>query len=61
MDSDMRIAKAWVSFAGVLVTSLTAALSDDVVDISDTTQVIVTLVPALATLYAVYRTPNRDV
>lgn len=56
----MRTAKAWVAFAGTVVTALTAALSDDVFNINDTTQVIVTLVPAFATLYGVYQTPNRN-
>ena len=55
----MRTAKAWVGFAGALVTALTAALSDDVFDINDTTQVIVTMVPVFATLYGVYQTRNR--
>jgi hypothetical protein len=54
----MRTAKAWVAFAGTVVTALTAALSDDVFNIGDTTQIIVTLVPAFATLYATYQTPN---
>lgn len=55
----MRTAKAWVGFVGTIVTALTAALSDDVFNINDTTQVIVTLVPAFATLYGVYQTRNR--
>lgn len=55
----MRTAKAWVGALGAVVSALTAALSDDVFDINDTTQVIVSLVPVLATLYAVYQTRNR--
>lgn len=55
----MRTAKAWVAFVGTGVTALTAALSDDVFNINDTTQIIVTLVPAFATLYATYQAPYR--
>jgi hypothetical protein len=56
----MTAAKAWVAFAGTLVTGLTAALSDNVFDINDTAQVVITLVPAFATLYGVYQTRNRS-
>ncbi len=55
----MHTAKAWVAFVGTVVTALTAALSDDVFNINDTTQVIVTLVPAFATLWSTYQVPNR--
>ncbi len=54
----MRTAKAWVAFAGSIVTALTAAMSDDVFSINDTEQVIVTLVPAFLTLWGVYQTRN---
>lgn len=55
----MVIAKAWAGVFGALVTALTAALSDDVFDINDTTQIIVTMVPVLGTMWAVYATRNR--
>lgn len=54
-------AKAWVAAVGTLITALSAALSDDVFDINDTTQVVVTLVSAAASVYAVYKVPNRTV
>lgn len=55
----MRTAKAWVAAIGALTTALTSALSDDVFDINDTTQVVVTMVPIVATLIATYAVPNR--
>ncbi len=55
----MRTAKAWVAFAGSLVTALTAALSDDVFSASDTQQVVLTGVAALFTLVATYQIPNK--
>lgn len=55
----MRTAKAWVAATGALVTALTAALSDDVFNINDTVQVIVTMVPVIATLLTTYAVPNR--
>jgi hypothetical protein len=54
----VTIAKAWAGLAGAIVTSLTAALSDDVFDINDGTQIALTVVSALGTMYAVYRTRN---
>ncbi len=55
----MRTAKAWVAFAGSLVTALTAALSDDVFNASDTQQVVLTGVTALFTLAATYYAPYK--
>lgn len=56
----MVIAKAWAGFAGAIITALIAALSDDVLDINDTQQIIVTALSAGATMYAVYRTRNSS-
>lgn len=56
----MRTAKAWVAATGALVTALTAALSDDVFNVDDTVQVVVTMVPVIATLVATYAVPNRS-
>lgn len=53
------MAKAWVAFFGSILTAFTAGLSDDVFDINDTTQVVLTVVAAAFTLYATYRTRNR--
>lgn len=55
----MRTAKAWVAATGALVTALTAALSDDIFNIDDTVQVVVTMVPVIATLISTYAVPNR--
>lgn len=55
----MFMAKAWVAFFGSIVTALTAALSDDVFNATDTQQVILTMVPAFATLWAAYNAPYR--
>ena len=54
----MRTAKAWVSAVGMVVTALTAALSDDIFDVSDTTQVVSTVIVASAAVYGVYKTRN---
>ena len=59
MVSDMGyMAKAWVAFVMAIVTALTAALSDDVFDVNDTTQVVATIIMSVATLVAVYKTRN---
>lgn len=55
----MRTAKAWVAAVGALVTAVTAALSDDIFNVNDTVQVIVTMVPIVATLVTTYAVPNR--
>lgn len=55
----MRTAKAWVAFAGSMVTAMTAALSDDVFNASDVQQVLLVGVTALFTLAAVYQVPNK--
>ncbi len=55
----MTTAKAWVAFVGSIVTALTSALSDDVFNVSDTQQVVLTAVPALFTLYATYQVRNQ--
>lgn len=52
------MAKAWMSFFGALVTAFMAGLSDDIFDLNDTTQVVLTAISALSTLYATYRTRN---
>jgi hypothetical protein len=52
-------AKAWVAGLFMILTALVAALSDDVVDMNDTQQVIASIVAAVAGIYAVYQTRNR--
>lgn len=56
----MKTAKAWVAFVGSMTTALGVALSDDVLNAGDAQQIAVAAVAALATLYAVYKVPNRD-
>lgn len=56
----MYAAKAWVAFAGAIITALTAALSDDILNATDTQQIILTAVPAIATLWGTYQTRNKD-
>jgi len=55
----VRTAKAWVAAIGAVVTAVTAALSDDVFNVDDTVQVIVTMVPIIATLVSTYAVPNK--
>ena len=54
----MTKAKMWAAAAGTLVTALIAALSDDVFDINDATQIGVTVVSIAGTMWAVWRTDN---
>jgi len=56
----MTTAKAWVGYVGALSTALATALADDVFDLNDASQVIIAVVTASATLYAVYRVPNQE-
>jgi hypothetical protein len=58
--SNVSTAKAWVGFAGSIIGALATALSDDIFDAGDTTQVGLALVTALSVLYAVWRTPNHE-
>lgn len=57
----MRTAKAVVAALGTVVTVLTAALADDVVNAGETGTLIATLIEAAATVYAVWRVPNARV
>ena len=54
----MRTAKAWIGFAGAIVTAFAAGVSDEVFDINDGTQIALTIVSGLGTLYGVYKTRN---
>ncbi len=56
----MYMAKAWVAFLGTVVTAMTAALGDDVLDLTDVQQVLVAAIPALVTLFSVYQIENRS-
>jgi hypothetical protein len=57
----MTKAKAVVAIIGALVTATTVALSDNVFDISDTTQLVVVLIEQAAIAYAVFAVPNKPV
>ena len=60
----MRITKptkAIISALGTVLIVLTGAVGDDVLSMSDLTQLITTVVEAAATVYAVWRVPNRPV
>lgn len=56
----MRIAKTVVAALGTVVTVLTGALADDVLDMSETGTLVSTIVTAALTVYAVYKVPNAD-
>jgi hypothetical protein len=55
----VKYAKAWAAAAGTVVTVLTAALADNVFDLSDTTTLVTTVIEAGATIYAVYKVKNK--
>ncbi len=54
----MKIAKAVVAGVGMVVTVLTAALADDVLNASEGATLIATAIEAGATIWAVWRVPN---
>lgn len=51
--------KAVVAAVGTVVTALTAALADDVLSVDETGNVIAVVIAAAATIYGVYRVPNK--
>ena len=51
-------AKAIVSAVGVVVTALTAALADDVFNLSDVQGLLSAIIPAAVSVWAVWRVPN---
>lgn len=56
----MTVAKAVAAAIGTLITVLTAALADDVLQVSETSGIVAAAVTGVLTVYAVWRTPNRD-
>lgn len=60
-DQKFTKAKAVVSACGVVVTALTAALADDVFNLSDVSALISAVVPAVVTVYAVWKVPNKPI
>lgn len=57
----MKSAKMWVAAVGTVVTALSVALADDVWDINDATQIGITAVTVIGTMYAVWKAPNDKV
>jgi hypothetical protein len=56
----VSVAKTLAAAIGTTVTVVTAALADDVLDISETAGIVAAAVTGALTVYAVWRTPNRD-
>lgn len=54
----MEKAKAIVGAIGLVVTALTAILADDVFDINEIGTLVVVLIEAGATIWAIWRVPN---
>jgi hypothetical protein len=54
-------AKAWVSALGLLVTSLSGAFADNVLNGNEVAGIASTLVLGALSVYAVYRVPNKPV
>lgn len=54
-------AKAVVAAVGTIVTALTAAFTDDVVDIGEVGELTAVVIAAGLTIYGVWRVPNREV
>lgn len=56
----MYAAKAVVAAVGTVVTALSAAFADNVLDNSEIGGIISTVVVGILTVVAVYRVPNQD-
>ena len=57
----MTKAKAVVAAVGAVLTVASGALADDVLDVSETASLIAAVLSGAATVYAVYRVPNKPV
>lgn len=55
----MIVAKAFVAAIGAIVTALTVALADEVLDLSEVGQLVAVAVTGAATVYGVWKVPNR--
>lgn len=53
-------AKAVVAAAGTVVTALTAAFADDVVELNELGNVAAVVIAAGVTIYGVWRVPNQE-
>jgi hypothetical protein len=57
----MRRTKMIVAAVGTVATVLTSALADDVLNASETATLIATVIEGAATVWAVWRVPNKPV
>lgn len=55
-----KIAKAIVAAVGGLVTAVTPVVADEVIGLDEVGTVAAALAAAVATVYGVWRTPNRN-
>jgi hypothetical protein len=55
----MTAAKAVAAAIGVIITALTAALADEVLDLSEVGQLLAVTVTAAGTVYGVWKTRNK--
>lgn len=56
----MRLSKDWIALIGGLLTGANAVIADEVLDVSDLQQVIITVLPAIITMVAVRRVGNKS-
>jgi hypothetical protein len=54
----MRAAKAWIAAAGMVVTALSAAFADEVLNFNEVGVLVTVVLEAVALVGAVYATPN---
>ena len=53
--------KAWVGLVGSLASAIGVALSDNIFDADDATQVSIAVIGALSTMYGVWKVRNRSI
>lgn len=56
----MKVAKSIVAAIGSVLAVLAAAFADNVIDVDEMAAVASALVIAVATVYAVYKVPNKE-
>lgn len=54
----MRAAKAWIAAIGMVITSLTAILADNVFDANEVGTLVTVAIEAILLVIAVYKVPN---
>lgn len=55
----MKTAKAWLAGAGLVVTSLTAILADDVFNLDEGVTLVTVVAEIAVSIFTVYRIPNK--